>query len=149
MELKASFLGDPKALTKFYKEYKNKPPDVVKKLTFEMGKQTGSNLIKQHQISGNNFEKLLGLFDILLKDKSLHEITSYKNGIRVKIEGFCLITHKTTSLEIPGEWLCSNVGWPFFHGLGASAFPNVRFESVHCRNQGDPYCLLAYLVPYY
>ena len=133
-------LLDPDSLVYFYSKFKDHPPDAVKQIAFERGLEFGRMLSQQMNIKGKDVSAIAEILNAILKDEPMYELTIIDNKVRIRNEGFCPLMHVATSLDIPWDWLCGNLGWPFFHGLGAAVDPDVKLNIVKWRKKGDPYC---------
>lgn len=127
-------------LVDFYEKFKNSPPEVVKKMAFEQGMEAGRALAQQMNIQGEDVSVIAGILRVILRDEPMAEIEVTGNKVRLKNEGFCPMMYVSTSLNLPWDWMCSNLGWPFFHGLGAAIVPDIELRIIKWRNRGDPYC---------
>ena len=139
-------LIDPRAILNFYKEFKDKPPEVAKKKAYEYGIEFGRGLAQQLEIKDNDIEALATIFRLTHRNEPTANIEVSEKKLRVRNEGFCPMMHVASSLNIPWEWLCGNVGWPFFEGLGAAIVPDVELKIIHWRKRGDPHCDHVYEV---
>jgi hypothetical protein len=133
-------LLDPKVLVDFYEKFKDKPPEAVRKIAFKQGMAAGRAIVQQMNIKGKDVAAIADIVGVVLKDEPLAEIEVYDNKVRLKNEGFCPLMYVSTSLNVPWDWACRNMGWPFFHGLGAAIIPDIDLRIIKWRNKGDPYC---------
>jgi hypothetical protein len=139
-------LDDPKALVEFYRKFKDTPPELVKKIAFEQGISTGRILAQQMGIKGNNLTALASLLKIVLGYEPTVEIEVHDTKVHLKNKGFCPLMSACLALNLPWDWMCNNLGWPFFQGLGVAIVPNVDLKILQWRKRGDPYCDHVYTI---
>jgi len=77
----------------------------------------------------------------VLRDEPTAKITNIEGGrVLLRNSGFCPLMTACASMNLPWTWLCSSLGWPFFHGLASAINPKVNLTFAKRRERGDPYC---------
>ena len=130
----------PKVLKKFYEEFKDKPPEAVKKISFEQGVKVGNALLQQMDVKGDDLARIQALLRVIAANEPTVEIEISNNKTYLRNKGFCPFMTACLALNLPWDWFCPNFGWPFFHGLGAAVNPNTELKVIKWRYKGDPYC---------
>jgi hypothetical protein len=132
---------NPKVLVEFYVKYKNHRIEEIRKVSFDQGVILGSSLKKQMRIEGEGTEAIAALLRVVLKDEPTAKIIEVKEGrVLLRNSGFCPLMTACLSMNLPWTWLCSALGWPFFHGLASAVNPKVNLTMTLRRELGAPYC---------
>jgi len=135
------WFANPKVLGEFYRKYKGHPIEDIRKVSFEQGLAFGLSLKEQIGIKGDDVEDIAVLLKAVLKDEPTAKIISVEKGkVTLRNSGFCPLMTACLSMNLPWTWLCSSLGWPFFHGLASSVNPKVNLTMSKRREKGDPYC---------
>jgi len=96
---------------------------------------------KQLGITGDDLEALAALLRAVLKDEPTARIMSVEKArVLLRNSGFCPLMTACLSMNLPWTWLCSALGWPFFHGLASAVNSKVNLTMSKRREKGDPYC---------
>lgn len=145
VELSLSIPGDwfvnPRVLGEFYARYKDHPVDEIRKVSFAQGLAFGSSLKDKLGIKGNDADAIAALLKFVLKDEPTARILKVENSkVLLRNSGFCPLMTACVSMSLPWVWLCSTLGWPFFHGLASAVNPMVNLTMTQRRERGDPYC---------
>jgi hypothetical protein len=144
-ELSITIPGDwfskPNVLGEFYRMHRNRPIEDIRKVSFEEGLAFGHMLKEKMGIKGDDAEAMASLLKVVLKDEPTAKIISVeKRKVVLRNSGFCPLMTACLSMNLPWTWLCSSLGWPFFHGLVSSVNPKVNLTMSKRREKGDPYC---------
>jgi hypothetical protein len=132
---------NPNVLGEFYEKYRDHQPEEIRKVSFEQGVAVGRSVVQQLEIEGNDTEAVVAVLRSVLKDEPTAKIRSVEEGkILLRNSGFCPLMTACLSMNLPWKWLCSVLGWPFFHGLASAVNPKVDLVMTHRREKGDPYC---------
>jgi len=132
---------NPKVLGEFYRKYKDHPIEEIRKVSFQQGLALGRSLKEQLGIKGESIEEIAAILKAVLKDEPTAKIMDVKEGrVLLRNSGFCPLMTACLSMNLPWTWLCSALGWPFFHGLGSAVNPKVNLTMTKRREKGDPYC---------
>lgn len=132
---------NPKVLGEFYSRYKDHPIEEIRKVSFQQGVAFGSSVKKQLGIVDEDIGAVAQVLKAVLKDEPTAKITSLENGkIMLRNSGFCPLMTACLSMNLPWTWLCSALGWPFFHGLASAVNLKVNLTMTKRREKGDPYC---------
>ena len=144
-ELSISLPGDwfvnPQVLDEFYKKFKDKPREEIRKFSFNQGLALGKKIIKQLGIKEKGGRAIAAVLKEVLKDEPTAKIIQVKEGkVLLRNSGFCPLMAAALSLGLPWTWLCDVLGWPFFHGLASAVNPKVDLKMIRRRAKGDPCC---------
>jgi len=132
---------NPRVLGDFYRKYKGYPIEEIRKVSFEQGLAVGRSMKKQLGITGDDLEALASLLRAVLKDEPTAKIISVERAeLLLRNSGFCPLMTACLSMNLPWTWLCSALGWPFFHGLASAVNSKVNLTMSKRREKGDPYC---------
>jgi len=132
---------NPKVLGEFYSKYKTHPIEEIRKVSFEQGLAFGRSMKTQLGIAGDGIENVAEVLKAVLKDEPTAKITSLDRGrIMLRNSGFCPLMTACLSMNLPWTWLCSALGWPFFHGLASAVNAKVNLTMTKRREKGDPHC---------
>jgi uncharacterized Zn-finger protein len=132
---------NPRVLGEFYWKYKNHKIEEIRKVSFDQGVALGCSLKKQVGIEGEGLEAIAALLRIVLKDEPTAKIMEVEKGrVLLRNSGFCPLMTACLSMNLPWTWLCSALGWPFFHGLASAINPKVNLTMTMRREMGAPYC---------
>jgi hypothetical protein len=132
---------NPRVLGEFYGKYKNHKIEEIRKVSFEQGVALGRSLKKQIGIEGENTKAIAALLRIVLKDEPTAKIMEVEQGkVLLRNSGFCPLMTACLSMDLPWTWLCSALGWPFFHGLASAINQKVNLTMTMRREKGAPYC---------
>lgn len=132
---------NPGVLGEFYRRYKDHPIDEIRRVSFEQGLAFGNSVKEQLGIKGDGAEDIAKLLRAVLKDEPTAKIMSVEKGkVLLRNSGFCPLMTACLSMNLPWTWLCSALGWPFFHGLASSVNPKTNLTMTKRRQKGDPYC---------
>lgn len=135
------WFANPRVLGDFYKKYKGNPIEEIRKVSFEQGLALGRLIKDQMKIEGNDAEAIALVLKTVLKDEPTAKIVSVEQGrVLLRNSGFCPLMTACLSMNLPWTWLCSALGWPFFHGLASAVNPKVNLTMSKRREMGDPYC---------
>ena len=141
ISLPGDWFVNPQVLADFYHRYKDRPPDEIKKFSYDQGLSLSKKLIDELGIKGNDERAIAELLRAVLRDEPTAKIISIAEGkVLLRNSGFCPLMTACLSLNLPWAWLCENLGWPFFHGLASSVNPKVNLSLIKRRAKGDPYC---------
>lgn len=132
---------NPRALLDFYKKYKDRSSEEIKRFSYEQGLALGRAIIERNEIKGDDEKAIAALLKVVLKDEPSAEILSVGEGkVLQRNSGFCPLMTACLSLNLPWAWLCESLGWPFFHGLASAIDPKINLIMTKRRMKGDPYC---------
>lgn len=132
---------NPMVLGEFYKKYKDHPLEEIRKVSYEQGLAYGHSVKEKLRIKGDDVEAIAAVLKEVLKDEPTAKIVSVeKDRVLLRNSGFCPLMTACLSMNLPWTWLCSALGWPFFHGLSSSVNPKVNLTMTKRREKGDPYC---------
>jgi len=132
---------NPRVLGDFHRKYKGYPIEEIRKVSFEQGLAVGRSMKKQLGITGDDLEALAALLRAVLKDEPTARIMSVEKArVLLRNSGFCPLMTACLSMNLPWTWLCSALGWPFFHGLASAVNSKVNLTMSKRREKGDPYC---------
>ncbi len=131
---------NPKVLEEFYRKYKNLDVKEIRKVSFNQGLELGQTLKKQLDLHGEDTTAIANLLRAVLKDEPTAKVTTEKGRVLLRNSGFCPLMTACLSMNLPWTWLCSALGWPFFHGLASAINPRVDLTMTKRREQGAPYC---------
>ena len=141
LTIPSDWFVNPKVLGEFYGKYKNYKIDEIRKVSFEQGLTLGLSLRKQLGILGMDVESIAVLLKAVLKDEPTAKVMNVENGrVLLRNSGFCPLMTACLSMNLPWTWLCSSLGWPFFHGLASAINPKVNLNMINRREKGSPYC---------
>ena len=97
--------------------------------------------MKQAGITGNGIPAIATLLRVVLKDEPTATVNDLGSGkLLLRNAGFCPLMTACLSMDLPWTWLCSVLGWPFFHGLASAVNPGVNLSMMRRREKGDPCC---------
>jgi hypothetical protein len=137
----ADWFTNPKTLGEFYKEYRDRPIEEIRAVSFEQGLAVGRVIKEEMNIRGDNIEAIATLLGAVLKDEPTAKLLrAEKDRLTLRNSGFCPLMTACLSMNLPWAWLCSALGWPFFHGLASAINPKVNLTMSKRREKGDPYC---------
>jgi hypothetical protein len=131
---------NPKVLSDFYRKYKNLEIQEIREVSYKQGLVLGQSLKKQLGIYGKDIDAIATLLRNVLKDEPTARITTEEGRILLRNSGFCPLMTACLSMNLPWTWLCSALGWPFFHGLASAVNPKVDLIMATRREKGAPYC---------
>jgi len=132
---------NPKVLGEFYRKYKDYPIEEIRKVSFEQGLAFGRSVKAQLGINGDDPEAIAAVLKAVLRDEPTAKVMSVEKGrVLLRNSGFCPLMTACLSMNLPWTWLCSSLGWPFFHGLASAVNPKVNLTMTKRREKGDPYC---------
>ncbi|MEM2905432.1 MAG: hypothetical protein QW057_06205 [Candidatus Bathyarchaeia archaeon] len=132
---------NPRALLEFYERYSDRPPDEIKRFSYQQGLALGRAIIEQQGIRGRDEKAIAAVLKTVLRDEPSAKILSVGEGrVLLRNSGFCPLMTACVSLNLPWAWLCEVLGWPFFHGLASAVDPQVNLTMLKRRMKGDPYC---------
>jgi hypothetical protein len=131
---------NPKVLSDFYRKYKNLEIQEIREVSYKQGLALGQSLKNQLGIHGEDIDAIATLLRNVLKDEPTAKITTEEGRILLRNSGFCPLMTACLSMNLPWTWLCSALGWPFFHGLASSVNPKVDLIMTTRREKGAPYC---------
>jgi len=132
---------NPQVLGKFYNEFKDKPPEEIRKFSFNQGLEVGRSLAKEIGIKTNDAQGISTLLSAVLKHEPTAKVTQIDtHKVLLRNAGFCPLMVAATSLNLPWSWFCEVLGWPFFHGLASAVNPKINLKMIQRRAKGDPCC---------
>jgi len=132
---------NPRVLGEFYRKYKDHPIEEIRSLSFQQGLAYGRSVKERLGIEGDDVEAIAAVLREVLKDEPTAEIIEVsERRVVLRNSGFCPLMAACLSLNLPWTWLCSALGWPFFHGLASAVNPKVNLTMTKRREKGDPYC---------
>jgi len=131
---------NPRVLGEFYSKYRNLEVKEIRKVSYEQGLALGMSLKEQLGIRGEDTAAIAELLRNVLKDEPTASITTEKGKVLLRNSGFCPLMTACLSMNLPWTWLCSALGWPFFHGLASSVNPKVDLIMAMRREKGAPHC---------
>lgn len=131
---------NPRVLGEFYSKYRNLEVKEIRKVSYEQGLALGKSLKEQLGIRGEDTAAIAELLRNVLKDEPTASITTEKGKVLLRNSGFCPLMTACLSMNLPWTWLCSALGWPFFHGLASSVNPKVDLIMAMRREKGAPHC---------
>ena len=133
-------LGLP-PLSKFYNEFKNKPPEVAQAEAFKVGQAIGLEAARRVKLKGSDVNAIARVVNEVL--------AKMKYGAPVTVEGdkavltqsyYCPIMVSAASLKLPWDWLDENFAWPWMRGIASAVNPKVQFTVSRARCHGDSIC---------
>jgi len=132
---------NPMVLGDFYNKYKNYPLKEIRKISFEQGLVFGRSVRKKLGIEDDSVGGIAAVLKEVLKDEPTAKIERMEgNKVLLRNAGFCPLMTACLSLNLPWTWLCSALGWPFFHGLASAVNPKANLIMTNRREKGDPHC---------
>jgi len=132
---------NPKVLGEFYSKYKNYPIKEIRKISFEQGLEIGRSVKEKLRIKSDDIEAVAAVLKTVLKDEPTAKIMGVQEGkVLLRNSGFCPLMTACLSMNLPWTWLCSALGWPFFHGLASAVNSKVNLTLIKRREKGDPHC---------
>jgi hypothetical protein len=132
---------NPRVLGDFYRIYKDHPIEEIRKVSFEQGLAFGRSVKEQIGVEGNDINAIVAVLKAVLRDEPTAKIENVGKETAVLINsGFCPLMTACLSMDLPWTWLCSALGWPFFHGLASAVNPKVDLTMEKRREKGDAYC---------
>lgn len=132
---------NPTVLGEFYRRFKDHTQEEIRKVSFEQGLAVGRSVKEQLRIEGDDTGAIAAVLKAVLKDEPTAEILGVEKGrVLLRNSGFCPLMTACLSLDLPWTWLCSVLGWPFFHGLASAVNPKVDLTMTKRREMGDPTC---------
>jgi hypothetical protein len=132
---------NPKVLGEFYRKYKNHPIEDIRRVSFEQGLAFGRHIKGQLGIKGDDVEAIAAVLRAVLKDEPTAKVMGVEKGrVLLRNSGFCPLMTACQSMNLPWTWLCSALGWPFFHGLASAVNPKVDLTMTMRREKGAPHC---------
>lgn len=141
LKIPGDWYVNPKVLGEFYDTYKNHPVEEIRKVSFKQGLQYGQLLKEQSKVSGEGTEAIAKVLETLLRDEPTAEILQIDEGkVLLRNSGFCPLMTACLSMNLPWTWLCSSLGWSFFHGVASAVNPKVNLTMSKRREKGDPCC---------
>ena len=141
LSIPADWFVNPQVLGDFYERFKDRSPEEIRRFSYEQGKALGQSIIEQMGIKGNDEKAVAALLRFVLKDEPTAKIMREGEGkVLLRNSGFCPLMTACLSMNLPWTWMCSVLGWPFFHGLASAVNPKMDLRMTKRREKGDPYC---------
>jgi hypothetical protein len=141
LSIPADWFVNPKTLKAFHEKYKDNEPEEIRKVSFMQGMAVGKSIKEQIGVRGDGLDSVSAVLKALLKDEPTASVTGVEKGkLILRNSGFCPLMTACTSMNLPWTWLCSVLGWPFFHGVASAVNPRVNLTMTRRRERGDPYC---------
>lgn len=132
---------NPQTLADFHEKFKDENPEVIKKHSYQEGLAVGRRLIEQLGIEGDDEQAIAALLQEVLQFEPTAKIVAVGEGkVLLRNSGFCPVMAACLSLDLPWDWMCRVLGWPFFHGLASAVNPKVDLSMTKRRLKGDPCC---------
>jgi hypothetical protein len=132
---------NPRVLDEFHKKYGGYPTGEIRKVSYEQGLAFGRSIKAELDLKGEDIETLAIVLRAAMRDEPTAKIMGVEEGrIHLRNSGFCPLMTACLSMNLPWTWLCSVLGWPFFHGLAAAVNPMIDLTMTKRREKGDPYC---------
>jgi hypothetical protein len=132
---------NPRVLDEFHKRYGSYPIDEIRKVSYEQGLAFGHSIKAELGLKGDDIETLAIVLRAAMRDEPTAKIMGVEKGrIHLRNSGFCPLMTACLSMNLPWTWLCSVLGWPFFHGLASAVNPRIDLTMTKRREKGDPYC---------
>lgn len=101
----------------------------------------GRSIMEQLGMKGEDTETIASVLKSVLRDEPTARILSADEGkVVLRNLGFCPLKTACLSMNLPWEWLCSVLGWPFFYGLASAVNPKANLTMTRRRERGDPCC---------
>ncbi|MFQ6085378.1 MAG: hypothetical protein ACE5OY_03820 [Candidatus Bathyarchaeia archaeon] len=139
-ELELADVFDPRKLKKFYKDFKDRSPEVAKKISLERGIKIGHSIAQEAKIKGDDLNAIAAVFREFLRSEPTAKVETLGDRVRIRNRGFCPVMASSMSLNIPWQWLCERLGWPLFIGIARGINPHAEMTMMKYRHRGDPYC---------
>lgn len=141
LSIPADWFVNPQVLSEFYERFKERPQEEIRKFSYEQGLALGRVLIKQLGVKGGDESAMITVLKAALRDEPTATVTKTGEGkVLLRNAGFCPLMTACLSMNLPWTWICSVLGWPFFHGLVSAVNPKVDLSMIKRRAKGDPYC---------
>ena len=132
---------NPRVLDEFHKKYGGYPIGEIRKVSYEQGLAFGRSIKAELGLRGDDIETLAIVLRAAMRDEPTAKIMGVEEGrIHLRNSGFCPLMTACLSMNLPWTWLCSVLGWPFFHGLASAVNPKIDLTMTKRREKGDPYC---------
>ena len=132
---------NPNVLGEFYRKYRDRPIEEIRKISFEQGLALGSLVKGQLGIKGTGPDAISSVLKAVLRNEPTAKVTNLEGDkVLLRNAGFCPLMTACISMNLPWTWLCSALGWPFFHGLASAVNQNVDLIMEKRREKGDPCC---------
>ena len=141
LSIHADWFVNPRVLGDFYRSFKDRSAEEIRSFSFQQGLSVGRMVMKQAGITGNGIPAIATLLRVVLKDEPTATVNDLGSGkLLLRNAGFCPLMTACLSMDLPWTWLCSVLGWPFFHGLASAVNPGVNLSMMRRREKGDPCC---------
>lgn len=141
LSIPADWFVNPQVLGDFYERFKDRSPEEIRRFSYEQGIALGRSIIEQRGIKGDDEKAIAALLRAVLRDEPTAKILKVGEGkVLLRNSGFCPLMTACLSMNLPWTWMCSVLGWPFFHGLASAVNPRVDLSMTKRRAKGDPYC---------
>lgn len=132
---------NPTVLGEFYRRYRDYPLEEIRKVSYEQGLFVGRSTKERLGIEGDDIQAVAKVLKAILRGEPTAMIlTDGKDRVLLRNSGFCPLMTACLSMNLPWTWLCSALGWPFFHGLTSAVNPKVNLTMTKRREKGDPHC---------
>ena len=86
----ADWFVNPQVLKEFYERFKDRPPEEIRRFSYEQGLALGRSIIRQKGIKGNDEKSIAALLRVVLKDEPTAKILKVGEGkVLLRNSGFC------------------------------------------------------------
>ena len=132
----------------FYRRFRN-DPEAARRVAFQIGQEMGQALKQRYHVQGEGLQGLVELIYAfgrsshagvpgIVSDSASVEIEGEK--LVMRNSGFCAVMRAALTLNIPWEWLDTNLAWPALEGMASVIRPDIKMRVSSARCRGDAAC---------
>jgi hypothetical protein len=128
----------------FYDRYRDDPA-AARGAARDLGRELGDFYLRELGMEGGGLAAVAAVLNEFQRAVE-GEPNARVEGDRVTMRctGLCPIMRAALTLDIPWEWLDTNLAWPMIGAIASRAVPDMGLRLPKAKYRGDPECLYIF-----